>query len=66
MNVYVLDPELFRVCITGKYDKTVKAWVDRGCASQDTSREADYIIGRLAERIGYHDLEEECTTCGRS
>ena len=60
VNVHVSDPPLFQVCITWKYNKTVKAWVDRGCAPQGAARVAGYNFGLIAERIGgHHDLEEE-------
>lgn len=60
VNVHVSDPLLFQVCITWKYNKTVKAWKDRGCAPHGAARVAEYNFGLIAERIGGdHDLDEE-------
>lgn len=60
VHVNVSDPELFRVCITWKYNKTVKAWADRSIGPPGAVRVSEYNFQLIAVRVGgEHDLPEE-------
>jgi len=60
VHVNVSDPELFRVCITWKYNKTVKSWADRSIGPPGAVRVDGYNFELIAIRVGgTHDLPEE-------
>jgi hypothetical protein len=60
VHVHVSDPELFRVCITWKYNKTVKAWAERSVGPSGANRIDDYNFDLIAARVGgAHELLDE-------
>ena len=60
VHVHVSDPELFRVCITWTYNKTVKAWADRSIGPSGATRIHDYNFDVIATRVGgAHELVKE-------
>jgi len=57
VNVFVTDPALFQVCVSWKYNKTVKGWAHVG--KMELHRLDQYNFTLLLQRFGDHDLEEE-------
>ena len=57
--VHVKDPALFCVCITWKYNKTVKGWREQGRLPDSVDTIDEYNFQLLEERFPGHDLDEE-------
>ena len=59
VNVHVKDPALFGVCMTWKYNKTLKGWQDQAKMPGVVDTIHSYNFGLLQERFPGHELHEE-------